>query len=179
MHECSYIEIDKKNLHWSNKIQIKRNTLDWKLFYWRNKSKKITQWKIQQICCCFWVRRQILNVLSAKSGGVSIICFTSIVRGPVGIASPSFTLILSLTTGIIQKMLSISRNKKKNHDKILMLARSKFNSIESLVSQVLIYIEISHEELVTTFKEKNKYEKMKENIKNVSEKQENMRLNED
>ena len=100
-------------------------------------------------------------------------------RGPVGIASPSFTLILSLTTGIIQKMLSISRNKKKNHDKILMLARSKFNSIESLVSQVLIYIEISHEELVTIFKEKNKYEKMKENIKNVSEKQENMRLNED
>ena len=76
-------------------------------------------------------------------------------------------------------MLSISRNKKKNHDKILMLARSKFNSIESLVSQVLIYIEISHEELVTIFKEKNKYEKMKENIKNVSEKQENMRLNED
>ena len=60
-----------------------------------------------------------------------------------------------------------------------MLARSKFNSIESLVSQVLIYIEISHEELVTIFKEKNKYEKMKENIKNVSEKQENMRLNED
>ena len=76
-------------------------------------------------------------------------------------------------------MLSISRNKKKNQDKILMLARSKFNSIESLVSQVLIYIEISHEELVTIFKEKNKYEKMKENIKNVSEKQENMRLNED
>ena len=60
-----------------------------------------------------------------------------------------------------------------------MLARSKFNSIESLVSQVLIYIKISHEELVTIFKEKNKYEKMKENIKNVSEKQENMRLNED
>ena len=60
-----------------------------------------------------------------------------------------------------------------------MLARSKFNSIESLVSKVLIYIEISHEELVTIFKEKNKYEKMKENIKNVSEKQENMRLNED
>ena len=82
-------------------------------------------------------------------------------RGPVKIASPSFTLILSLTTGIIQKMLSISRNKKKNHDKILMLARSTFNSTEILVSQVLIYIEISHEELVTIFKEKNKYEKIK------------------
>ena len=62
-----------------------------------------------------------------------------------------------------------------------MLAKSKFNSIETLVSQALIDLEISHEEIVTTLKEKDKYEKMKENLRNVSEKleekQENMRLN--
>ena len=58
-----------------------------------------------------------------------------------------------------------------------MLAKSKLNSIETLISQALIDMEISHEEFIAIFKEKDKYEKMKENVKNVSEKQENMRLN--
>ena len=58
-----------------------------------------------------------------------------------------------------------------------MLAKSKLNSIETLVSQALIDMEISHEEFITVLKEKNKYEKMQENVRNVSEKQENMRLN--
>ena len=58
-----------------------------------------------------------------------------------------------------------------------MLVKSKLNNIETLVSQALIDMEISHEEFVTIFKEKDKYEKMKENVMNVSEKQENMGLN--
>ena len=58
-----------------------------------------------------------------------------------------------------------------------MLAKSKLNSIETLVSQALIDIEISHEEFNMILKEKDKCEKMKENVRNVSEKQENMRLN--
>ena len=73
---------------------------------------------------------------------------------PVGIASASFTLIFSLTTGIVKKLLNITRNKKKKHDKILMLAKSKLNSIETLVSQALIDMEISHEEFHTNLKEK-------------------------
>ena len=58
-----------------------------------------------------------------------------------------------------------------------MLDKSKFNSIETLVAQGLIDVEISHEYFVTILNERDKYEKMKENLKNVSEKQENMRLN--
>ena len=62
-----------------------------------------------------------------------------------------------------------------------MLAKSKLNSIETLVSKALIDMEISHKEFITILKEKDKYEKMKENVRNVSEKleekQENMRLN--
>ena len=53
-----------------------------------------------------------------------------------------------------------------------MLAKSKFNSIETLISQELIDMEISHEEFVTIFKEKDKYGKMKENLRNENEKQE-------
>ena len=58
-----------------------------------------------------------------------------------------------------------------------MLAESKLNSIETLISQALVYIEISHEEFVAIFKEKDKYEKMKEIVRYISKKQENMRLN--
>ena len=84
---------------------------------------------------------------------------------PVGIASTGFTLTFSLPTGIIKKLLSIARNKKKNHDKILMMAKSKLSSIEIVASQALIDFEISHEEFVTILKERDKYEKMKENSK--------------
>ena len=79
-------------------------------------------------------------------------CFTSIVGVPVGIASASFALIFSLATGIVKKILNITRNKKKKHDKILMLAKSKLNSIETLISQALIDMEISHEEFITILK---------------------------
>ena len=69
-------------------------------------------------------------------------------------ASASFTLMFSLTTGIIKKLLSITRNEKKKHDKILMLAKSKLDSIETLVSQALIDMEISHEEFNAIIREK-------------------------
>ena len=75
---------------------------------------------------------EILIALSATSGGVSIISFTSVVGAPVGIASVSFDLIFSLRTGIIKKLLSITRNKKKKYDKVHMLGKSKLNSIETL-----------------------------------------------
>ena len=51
-----------------------------------------------------------------------------------------------------------------------MMAKSKLNSIENLISQALIEMEISHEEIVTILKEKQKCEEMKENVRNVSEK---------
>ena len=103
--------------------------------------------KLSKYVTAFDYIDKILIVLSATSSGVCIISSASVVGAPVGIASASFTLIFSLTTGIIKKLLSITRNKKKKHDKILMLAKSKLSSIEILVSQALIDMEISHEEL--------------------------------
>ena len=105
----------------------------------------------------------------ATSGGVCIISSASVIGAPIGIAGARFTLIFSLTARIIEKLLSITRNKKKKHNKILMLAKSKLNSIGTLISQALIDMEISHEEFITILKEKIKYETMKENLKNKSE----------
>ena len=94
----------------------------------------------------------ILIVLSATNDGACIISSISVVGAPIGLAGASFTLIFSLTTGIIKKLLSITRNKKNKDDQIFMLAKSKLNSIETLVSQALINLEISHKDFITIFK---------------------------
>ena len=59
---------------------------------------------------------KILIVLSATSGGVRIISSARVVGAPAGTAGASFTLIFSVTTGMIKTLLSITRNKKENHD---------------------------------------------------------------
>ena len=43
-----------------------------------------------------------------------------------------------------------------------MLAKSKLNTIETLISQALIDMDISHEKCITILNEKDKYEKMKD-----------------
>ena len=98
---------------------------------------------------------KILIVLSATTSGVSNISLTSIVGAPVGIASGSFTLTFSLITGIVKNLLDISKKKKKKHDKILMLAKSKLNSIETLISKALNDMDISRKEYITILKEKD------------------------
>ena len=73
-----------------------------------------------------------------------------------------FYLFFSITTGIVKKLLNVTRNKKKKHDKIIMLVKGKLNSIETLISQALNDMEISHEEFIKILKEKDKYERMKD-----------------
>ena len=75
--------------------------------------------------------------------------------------SASLTLIFSLTTGIVKKLLNRTRNKKKKHDKIFMLAKSKLNTIETL-SQ-------ASQKFVTILNEEDKYERMKDNLRNENE----------
>ena len=57
-----------------------------------------------------------------------------------------------------------------------MVVKIKLNSIEILISQALIDMEISHEEFIAIFKEKDKDEKMKENLRSENKKQEIIRL---
>ena len=117
--------------------------------------------KISKYIAAFDYIDKTLIILSATSGGISIISFTSFIGIPAGIASASLTLIFSLSTGIIKKLLKATRKKKKKHNKIVMLAKSKLNSIETLMSQALIDLDISHEEFKTISNKKEKYEQMK------------------
>ena len=171
MNESNSIEaIDKTNLINQTKFQLHEISKIENYFIEEVNQRKSCSKKLNKYVAVFDYIDQALIVLSAASGGVSIISFTSIVGAPVGIASASLTLFFSLTTGIVKKLLNITRNKKKKHDKILMLAKSKLNSIETLVLQALIDMEISHEEFITILKKKDKYEKMKGNLRSENEK---------
>ena len=70
-----------------------------------------------------------------------------------------------MATVILKKILKIKRNKNKNHNKIVILAKSKLNSIETLIFQALIDLEISHEEFKTMLNEEENYKRLKENIR--------------
>ena len=148
-------EINGINLSEQTKFRLSEIIRIENYFHQEINQRKSCSKKLNKYVTTFDYIDKILIVLSATSSGVSIISFTSIIGAPVGIASASFTLIFSLTTGIIKKLLSITRNKKK-HDKILMLAKSKLDSIETLVSQELIDMEISHEEFNPIIREKSK-----------------------
>ena len=103
-------------------------------FYQENNQRQSSSKKLNKYITTFDYIDKILIVLSATGSGVSIISFTSITGAPVGIASASLTLIFSLTTVIVRTLLNITRNNKKKHDKILILAKSKLNSFETLIS---------------------------------------------
>ena len=79
--------------------------------------------------------------------------------------SANFRLAFSISTGIIKKLLKATRNKKKNHNKIVMLARIKLNSIESKISEALINNEISHQDFMTIINQEKKYRELKEGIR--------------
>ena len=107
-----------------------------------------------------------LFVLSATNGSISITSFATVIGTPIGIASASLSLTFSLSNGIVKKtILKTTRNKKKKHNKIFMLARSKLNSIEGKVSEALINDEISHEDFMVIVNEERKCRELKESIR--------------
>ena len=127
-------EIDKTHSSEQTKFRLDEVSKIENYFHKEINQKKLCSKKLNKYVAVFDYIDQALIVLSATSGGVSIISFTSIVGAPVGIASASLTLFFSLTTGIVKKLLNITRNKKKKHDKILMLTKSKLNSIETFIN---------------------------------------------
>ena len=121
--------------------------------------KRLTKY----IAFCDYFDKSLI-VLSVTSGSISIASFATVIGTPVGTASASLSLTFSLSTGIVKKLLKTTRNKKK-HNKIIMLSRSKLNSIESKVSEALTNSEISHKDFMVIINEEKKYRELKENIK--------------
>ena len=118
MNGSNYIkEIDRINLIEQTKCRLDEISKIENYFYQEINQGKLCIKKLSEYVAAFDYIDKILIVLGATSGGLSIISFTSVVGAPVGIASASFTLIFSQTTGIVKKLLSITR--KKNMMKFL------------------------------------------------------------
>ena len=109
-----------------------------------------------------------LILLSAARGSISIASFATVIGAPVGIASASSSLAFSVSTGIVKKLLKITQNKNKKHNKIVMLARrSKLHNRESKISETLINNLISHEDFMTVINEEKNYEELKESTRMI------------
>ena len=108
-----------------------------------------------------------LIVISTVTGCVSISTFASLNGIPIGITSSA--LGLEITAGI-KKYKLINKKMKKKHDKIVLLAKSKLNSIEVLISKVLIDSNVIHDEFVLINNLLKQFCDRKEEIKNSNNK---------
>ena len=106
-----------------------------------------------------------LNALSILLGSISIASFASVIGAPARIVGASCGFTFSITSGFVKRLLKTIRNKKKRHNKIVMLARSKLNSIENKISKALTDNEISHEDFETIINEEKKHLELKESIR--------------
>ena len=108
--------INRTNLSEQTKFRLSEIIGIENYFHQEINQRKSCSRKLNKYLTTFDYIDKILIFLSATNSGVSIISFTSIAGAPVGIpsASASLTLIFSLTTGIVKKLLNITRNKKKS-----------------------------------------------------------------
>ena len=107
----------------------------------------------------------LLTSISTVTGCVSISAFASLFGIPIRITSSTIGLKILITAGI-KKCKSIIKKKKKRHDKILLLAKSKLNSVEVLISEALIDSSISHDDFILINNVQKEFNDMKEEIKN-------------
>ena len=114
-------EIDKINLSNQTKFQLNEISKIENYFNSEINQRKLCSKKLSKYVTAFDYIDKILILLSATTGGVCIVSHATVVGAPVGILSAGFTTVFSLATGIITKILSTTRNKKKKHDKILIL----------------------------------------------------------
>ena len=111
---------------------------------------------------------KIFITLSASFGTLSIASYASVVGIPAGITGASLTLVYTIGTGISKSLLKLTKKRKKKHNKIIVLAQNKLNTIDTLLSSALNDSEISHEEFANIITETNVYENIKENIKELT-----------
>ena len=107
-----------------------------------------------------------LILVSTITRCVSISAFASFVCVLASVASCAVGLNICAITAEIKKYRSITKKKKKKHDKIVLLGKSKLNSIEIQISKALIDWYISHDEFVSVNNVLREYNKMKEETEN-------------
>ena len=144
-------EINKIKDYFSNEIKERKDII-----------KKLNKYIVS-----FDYLDKIFIALSASFGTLSIASYASVVGTPAGIAVSSLTLIFTIGTGISKSLLKVTEKRKNKHNKIIALAKSKLNTIDTLLYSALNDSEISHKEFTIIIAEANIYENIKENIKEL------------
>ena len=133
------------------------------------KEKKDIIKKLNKYLVSFDYLDRIFTTLSASFTTLSIASYETVLGLPVGIAGSSLTLMFTISTGINKSLLKVTKKRKKKHNKTIALAKSKLNTIDTLLSSALNDSKINHEEFTNIITEKNIYENIKENIKDKAE----------
>ena len=117
--------------------------------------------KDKRVCATVNYIEHFLVLASVITGCILFFAFASLIGIPIWITSSALGLkICAITTGI-KKYKSTIKDKKKKHDKIVLLAKSKLNSIEVIISKAVIDSFISHDEFVSINNGQSEYDKMK------------------
>ena len=122
---------------------------------------------------------KIFIALSTSFSTLSIASYATVVGLPVGIAGSFLSLIFTISTGVNKSLLRVTKKRRKKHNKIIALAKSKFNTIDTLLSSALNDFKISHEEFSNIITEKHIYENIKENIKDMTASSSSERIKEE
>ena len=145
-------EINKTRDYFNNEIKERKDII-----------KKLSKYLVS-----FDYLDKIFITLLASFGALSIASYASVVGIPAGITGASLTLVFTIGIGIRKSLLKLSKKRKKEHNKIIVLAKNKLNMIDTLLSSALIDSEISHEEFTNIINEANIYENIKKNIKELT-----------
>ena len=140
MGECNSLETPNLYLNLNDQQQFRLNKINEFKDYLvaEIKERELMSKRLSKYIASFDYFDKSLTDLSATGDGISVASFVAVIGAPVGIAIASFNFAFSITTGIVKKLLKTTRNKKKKHNIIVMLAKSKLNSIESKISEALV-----------------------------------------
>ena len=161
MNNLELTDVNKYRLDEINKIEE----------YFDNeiKERKDIINKLNKYIVSFDYLEKIFISLSASFGTLSIASHATVVGIPVGIVGSSLTFNIYNRYGINKSLLQITKKRKKKHNKTITLAKSKLDTIETLLSSALNDSKISHDEFSSIITEKNMCENIKENIKEIKE----------
>ena len=164
------IELLKEYLKMNTANKYRLNEIN-KIDYFNNeiKERKDIIKKLNKYLVSFDYLDKIFITLSASFGTLSIASYASVVGMPAGITGASLTLVFMIGTGISKSLLKLTKKRKKKHNKIIVLAKNKLNTIDTVLSSALNNSEISHEEFTNTINKENIYEIIKENIESITE----------
>ena len=149
----------------SQEFRLKNINETRKYFLEEIKQNELMSRKHKKVCATLNYIEHFLALASTITGCISISAFASLIGIPVGITSSAIGSKICAIAAGIQKYKSIIQKKKKKHDKIIFLTKSKLSKIEFLISKALINSNISHDEFVLINKALKEYYKIKEEIK--------------